>query len=93
VDVINAFSTDSRIRQMNLRVLKDDKSFFPAYQAGIVIRDETLRKNPELKRLLESLENTISDSTMIQLNYEVEIEKKSPGEVATNFLKEHKLLK
>jgi len=93
VDVINAFSTDSRIRQMNLRVLKDDKSFFPAYQAGIVIRDETLRKNPELKRLLESLENTISDSTMIHLNYEVEIAKKSPGEVATNFLKEHKFLK
>jgi osmoprotectant transport system permease protein len=47
VDVINAFSTDSRIKQMNLRVLEDDKSFFPAYQAGIVARNETLENYPE----------------------------------------------
>jgi glycine betaine/choline ABC-type transport system substrate-binding protein len=93
VDVINAFSTDSRIRQMNLRILKDDKQSFPAYQAGIVIRNETLQQYPELKGLFKHLENTISDSTMIQLNYEVEIEKKSPNEVAANFLKQHKLLK
>lgn len=93
VDIINAFSTDSRIRQMNLRVLKDDKQFFPAYQAGIVIRNESLQKYPELKGLLKRLENTISDSAMLQLNYEVEIEKKSPNEVAANFLKQHKLLK
>ena len=93
VDVINAFSTDSRIRQMNLRVLKDDKQFFSAYQAGIVIRNESLQKYPELKGLFKRLENTISDSTMLQLNYEVEIEKQSSNEVAANFLKQHKLLK
>jgi osmoprotectant transport system permease protein len=93
VDVINAFSTDSRIRRMNLRILKDDKQFFPAYQAGIVMRNETLQQYPELNRLIKRLENTISDSTMIQLNYEVEIEKKSPNEIAANFLKQHKLLK
>jgi glycine betaine/choline ABC-type transport system substrate-binding protein len=93
VDVINAFSTDSRIRQMNLRVLKDDKQFFPAYQAGIVVRNESLRKYPELKGLFERLENSISDSAMLQLNYEVEIENKSPNEVAANFLKQRKLLK
>ncbi len=89
VDVINAFSTDSRIRQMNLRVLKDDKSFFPAYQAGIVIRNETLQQFPELREILARLENKISDSVMLQLNYEVEIEKKSPGEVAADFLNKH----
>ncbi len=92
VDVINAFSTDSRIRQMNLRVLKDDKSFFPAYQAGIVVRNETLEQFPELREILTRLENTISDSTMLLLNYEVEIEKKSPAEVAADFLNKHKLV-
>jgi osmoprotectant transport system permease protein len=93
VDVINAFSTDSRIRQMNLRLLKDDKQFFLAYQAGIVIRNETSQKYPELNRLIKRLENTISDSAMLQLNYQVEIEKKSSNEIAANFLKQHKLLK
>jgi glycine betaine/choline ABC-type transport system substrate-binding protein len=73
--------------------LNDDKQFFPAYQAGIVIRNETLQQYPELKGLLKRLGNTISDSIMLQLNYAVEIEKKSPNEVAANFLKQHKLLK
>lgn len=93
VDVINAFSTDSRIRQMNLRVLKDDKQFFTAYQAGIVMRNETLQKFPELTGILKELEGLIDDSTMLQLNYEVEIEKKSPIEVALTFLRSNRLIK
>ncbi|PKP01316.1 MAG: glycine/betaine ABC transporter substrate-binding protein, partial [Bacteroidetes bacterium HGW-Bacteroidetes-9] len=93
VDVINAFSTDSRIRQMNLRVLKDDKLFFPAYQAGIVIRNEIQQKYPELAGLFQQLEGLIDDETMLKLNYEVEIQKKSPDEVAHAFLKLQGLLK
>jgi len=93
VNVINAFSTDSRIRQMNLRVLTDDKLFFPAYQAGIVIRYETQQKYPELVGLFEGLEGLINDFTILQLNYEVEIEKKSPNDVAQTFLKSHGLIK
>ena len=93
VDVINAFSTDSRISQMKLRTLRDDKYYFPAYQAGIVVRNETLNKYPELRLLLNRLNNTIDDGTMILLNYEVEINKKSPEKVAADFLKSKGLIK
>jgi len=93
VEVVNAFSTDSRIRKMNLRVLKDDRHFFPAYQAGIVIRNETQQKYPELDGLFERLNGLIDDATMLQLNYEVEIEKKSPNEAAQTFLESHDLIK
>ena len=93
VDVINAFSTDSRIKQMNLRTLRDDKKYFPAYQAGIVVRNETLKNHPELEPLLLKLNNTIDDSTMTMLNYEVEINKKSTEEVAYNFLRSKGLVK
>lgn len=92
VDVINAFSTDSRIRQMNLRVLRDDKNYFPAYQAGIVVRNETLQHFPELIDLFNRLNGIIDDDTMLKLNYEVEIEKKTPEEVAASFLKAKNLL-
>lgn len=92
VDVINAFSTDSRIRQMKLRVLRDDKSFFPAYQAGIVVRNEILLHYPELIDLLNRLEGTIDDEKMLELNYEVEIAKKTLEEVAASFLKANNLL-
>ncbi len=93
VDVINAFSTDSRIFEMKLRVLKDDKQFFPAYQAGIVIRNETLEKYPELTGMFEGLEGLINDEIMLELNYQVEIEKKAPADVAKSFLNKHGLLK
>ncbi|MFP4366994.1 MAG: ABC transporter permease/substrate-binding protein [Bacteroidales bacterium] len=92
VDVINAFSTDSRIREMNLRVLKDDRLFFPSYQAGIVVRNEILNKYPDLKGLFQRLNGTINDSVMLELNYEVEILKRSPDAVAYEFLSERKLL-
>ncbi len=92
VDVINAFSTDSRIFEMKLRVLKDDKQFFPAYQAGIVLRNEALKNYPELKGMFEGLEGLINDETMLELNYQVEIEKKAPADVAKSFLNKHGLI-
>lgn len=93
VDVINAFSTDSRIKQMNLRTLRDNKNYFSVYQAGIVVRQKTLEKYPELKKVLEKAGNTINDSTMTMLNYQVEILNKSPEEVAEAFLKSKGIIK
>jgi len=93
VDVINAFSTDSRIRKMNLRVLEDDRSFFPAYEAGIVVRRQTLEIYPELEDLLIRLQDMISDSTMLQLNYNVEILQQSPVETARSFLRDNNLIR
>ncbi len=93
VDIIDAFSTDPRITQLNLRVLKDDKKYFPLYQAGIVIRQKTLEKHPELKEILGKLENLINDSTMIMLNYQVDILHKSTEKVAEDFLKSKGIIK
>lgn len=92
VDVINAFSTDGLLKQYDLKVLKDNKNFFPAYQATTLVRDETLKKYPELKAVLNMLAGKISDDEMIEMNYAVEKEKKDPAEVAKDFLKEKGLL-
>lgn len=87
VDVINAFSTDSRIEHLNLRVLHDDRNFFPAYQAGIVVRNETIALFPELEDIFNALSHQISGEDMLKMNYDVEILKKSPNDVAADFLK------
>lgn len=93
VDVINAFSTDALLKKNNLVTLKDDKNFFPSYQAATLIRSETLNKYPELKGVLESLTGQITDEEMINMNYQVESEKKDPADVAKQFLKSKGLLK
>lgn len=92
VDVINAFSTDGLIKEYNLRVLKDNKNFFPSYHAATLIRAETLKMYPELEGVLKKLEGRISDSEMVEMNYHVEKEKQDPKKVAADFLEGKGLL-
>ncbi len=86
VDVINAFSTDGLLKQYKLKVLRDDKNFFPSYHAATLIRMETLKKYPELNKVLEKLTGKISDDEMTRMNYLVEKEKQDPLKVAKDFL-------
>lgn len=92
VDVINAFSTDGLLKEFGLKVLEDNRNFFPAYQAATLIREETLEKYPELKDVLNKLAGMISDDEMILMNYYVEKEKQDPADVARDFLKEKGLI-
>jgi len=92
VDVISAFSTDGRIQAYHLRVLKDDKGFFPPYQAAPVARISVLKAHPELKTALAPLSGILTDRIMRQLNYEVDQEKRSPAAVAHDFLLKRHLL-
>jgi osmoprotectant transport system permease protein len=86
VDVICAFATDGRIAANGLRPLKDDQQFFPPYHAAPVIRQSTLERHPELKGILDQLAGQLTDVVMQQLNLEVDQNKKSPADVATEFL-------
>lgn len=93
VDVINTFSTDAMLKKYDLKVLEDDKNFFPSYYAATLIREETLKKYPELEKVLNKLEGKISNDEMIQMNYEVEVGKKDPKDIAKEFLNNKGLLK
>jgi len=86
VDVINIFSTDGRLREFNLRVLEDDRNFFPSYHAATLIRRETLEKHPELADVLALLDGTIDNQEMTEMNYLVEVENRDPAAVAEDFL-------
>jgi len=82
VDVICAFATDGRIAEYHLVVLEDDRAFFPPYDAAPVVRSETLAAHPRVREVLASLAGTIDDNAMRQMNYAVDVLKRSPAEVA-----------
>ncbi len=86
VDLICGFATDGRIKAYNLRVLEDDRSYFPRYDAAPLIRGEVRRKRPELQEALELLSGRLTDSVMRQLNYQVDHHKRNPKEVAAEFI-------
>jgi len=93
VDVICAFATDGRIEAYQLKPLLDDLHFFPPYHAAPVIRRQVLRAHPEIRQVLDQLSGLLDDTTMQKLNYEVDGKKRTPQEVAREFLKSNNLLK
>lgn len=93
VDVIDAFATDGRIPAFELKVLKDDRNFFPPYFAAPIIRNDTLKKYPELEGILNKLADQLTDEEMAKLNAQVDLEKKSPQTVANEWLKSKGIVK
>ncbi|WHY75599.1 glycine betaine ABC transporter substrate-binding protein [Neobacillus sp. WH10] len=91
-DVIDAFSTDGLLEEFQLKVLKDDKDFFPPYYAVPIIKEETLKDHPELKNAINTLSGKLSDEKMRELNYKVDSLKQSPAKVAKEFLENEGLL-
>ena len=89
MDAILGYSTDGRVASYHLKLLKDDKHFFPPYDASPVATNAILKKHPELKPVLEKLEGKISLKTMQELNYKVDDELEEPQTVAMNYLKQH----
>lgn len=89
VDVSVSYTTDGRIPAFELKVLEDDKNFFPPYYAVPIVRMDTLEKYPEIEDLLNSLAGKLTDDEMANLNAQVDIEKKDSKSVAKNWLKEN----
>ena len=85
LDVALGYTTDGRIAAYDLVVLKDDKNFFPPYDASAVAPNKLLSKHPEIKRSINKLDNKINTKEMQKLNYEADGEGKEPAIVAQDF--------
>ena len=92
IDVMVIFTTDGQLAISDVIVLEDDKKMYPSYRAGTVVRSEILSEYPELKVVLEKLNNILDDKKMADLNYQVESKGKKPEDVAREYLQEKGLL-
>lgn len=88
-----AFTTDPRVKAYGLVALEDDKSAFPVYNAAPLFRKEIIDAYPEIPEQMKKLSKLLDDETIMELNEQVDIDKKSVEEVAKNFLKENGLIK
>lgn len=93
IDAMVMFTTDGMLAEADAVVLEDDKSFYPSYMAGNVIRNDVLDKHPELKGVFDKLTNSITDAKMAEMNYKVENKGALPKKVASDYLKEIGLIK
>ena len=83
VQLIDAYSTDAKIKKFDLFVLEDDLKFFPTYYAAPLVRE---RWWPQIRSVMSRLDGLINNEEMIQLNTRVELDKLSYAEAANEFL-------
>ena len=82
-----AFATDGEIKDYNLIVLEDDKSFFPIYNPAPVVRAPVLKQYPKLKFILGEIGPSLDTATMTRLNFRVNVNGENPDAVAKSWLK------
>ena len=85
-DIVAGSATDGAIVANDFVVLRDDKHYFPPYDAVPIVREETLAKYPEVRAALEQLSGKISEDEMRRMNYEVDGEHRDAKQVAAEFL-------
>ena len=87
VDVMDVFSTDGQLERLQLRLLDDDRRFFPDYSAVLLARREMTERYPRTwARLREALEGRLDDARMARLNAMADLDGRRVSEVAAVFL-------
>ncbi len=83
IELTDAYSTDGELTRYGLRILADDREFFPRYLA-VPLAQATLDARAVL--VLERLAGTLSDETMRRWNARIVVDGISIENVATEFL-------
>jgi glycine betaine/choline ABC-type transport system substrate-binding protein len=86
VDVIAGNSTDGQIEALGLFQLRDDRRYFPPYEAVPVARRAVLDAHPTLRGTLRVLSGRLDERAIRRLNYLVDVERRDLREVVREFL-------
>ncbi|MBX3651497.1 MAG: ABC transporter permease subunit [Burkholderiales bacterium] len=86
IDVIDVYTTDPQIRRLGLRVLEDDRRFFPEYEAVLLYRLDLPSRHPVAWAAIERLQGTIPAAAMLEMNAAVELGRRDFPEVARDWL-------
>ncbi|MGL5792941.1 MAG: glycine betaine ABC transporter substrate-binding protein [Waterburya sp.] len=92
VDMVAGNSTDGLIPLLKLVVLKDDKKYFPPYEAVPIFNRQTLEKYPQLRPAIAQLTGVISAQEIQNMNYQVDNQSLPVEQVVTKFLESKNLL-
>lgn len=82
VDLVVGSATDGLIEARGLRVLEDDRRYFPPYDAVPVANVASLARHPGLREALDSLAGRIDAASMRRMNHAVDGEHRAPRDVA-----------
>ena len=86
LDATDLYQTDAEIRRYDLRVLTDDRGFFPRYEAVLVFRLDAQARWPAAFAALQGLAGAIDAPAMIAMNARAKLDKVAETAVAATFV-------
>jgi osmoprotectant transport system substrate-binding protein len=82
------FTTDGRIPALDLRVLEDDRTYHPLYNAAVTIRTEAFQQNPAIADVFAPIAAALTNDVMLELNGRKSSENVPERQVARDWLAE-----
>jgi len=86
IDVIDIYTTDAKIDSLGLRVLADDRNYFPRYDAVLLYRLDLPARLPKAWAALQGLRGRIDERAMIAMNARAELQGVAFDVIARDFL-------
>ncbi|MGN0101347.1 MAG: glycine betaine ABC transporter substrate-binding protein [Dietzia sp.] len=86
------YTTDGRVKGLDLVVLEDDQRFFPVYNLATVVRGEVLDAYPQIEEVLAPLVDLLTNEVMVEMNMRVDVDGEDPALVARDFLEQEGLV-
>ncbi|HET8553098.1 MAG TPA: glycine betaine ABC transporter substrate-binding protein [Gammaproteobacteria bacterium] len=86
IDVTDVYSTDANILYYHLRLLRDDRQYFPDYRAVFLYRADLARRAPKVVERIEDFANRISTDDMRRMNAAVKLHGRADTAVAAQFI-------
>jgi osmoprotectant transport system substrate-binding protein len=83
------FQTDGRIAGLDLKLVEDDKSFFPIYNPALNVRKEVIEKYPQIAKLFAPISKKLTTEELQKLNAKVDVQGQLEDQVAEEWLKEN----
>jgi osmoprotectant transport system substrate-binding protein/osmoprotectant transport system permease protein len=96
IDVTVVYATDGMNRAADLVILVDDRNYFPEYNGALLVRTDFFDKYkelvPNLNKTLAKMGNIFTNEDMIELTYQVDINRRTAAEVAREYLRKKGLI-
>ena len=89
-DLSIVYTTDPQIPREGFVLLEDDKQMFPPYNVTFVV-DESIA-DAGIEEVVAQVQEGLTDDVIQELNARVGLDKKTPEEVATEYLEESGLI-
>lgn len=83
------FATDARIEGLGLKVIKDDKGFFPVYNPSLNVSKQVYEDYPQIEKIFAPVSEKLTTETLLNLNAQVDVQGRLPEDVAEKWLSDN----